>query len=181
MSCIEKEVAIVVGHTQDSKGACSPHGIPCEWDFNSVVASHLTDVADIYHYDTYKGGYTNMVKRLAAKINKKNYKIVIELHYNAASPTANGCETLYYFASKKGKEYAQLFTAQIVGDFRVTSRGIKALVNSNDRGFAAVYYTKAPTIMAEPFFGSNFNNASKFKGREKEYANSIREFIKKIK
>lgn len=33
--------------------------------------------------------------------------------------------------------------------------GLKALTNRKDRGFASVYYTKAPTILIEPFFGSN--------------------------
>ena len=96
-----KDIAKVIGHTVDSKGACSPFGVPCEWDFNSKVASYLTDIADIFTYSNYKSGYTTMVKMNADKINKGNYKLVIELHYNSAvDSSANGCKTLYYFKNK---------------------------------------------------------------------------------
>lgn len=173
-----KEIAIVIGHNNKSKGACSPFNIPCEWDFNNKVATYLTDIADIYYYDSYSSGYTTMIKRNAAKINKKNYKLVIELHYNAASPEANGCETLYYFNSKKGKELATKASELISSKFNVKNRGIRALVNSKDRGFAAVYYPKPPVILLEPFFGSNKNDSDKFRNREKEYADIIREIIK---
>lgn len=180
MSCINKDVAIVVGHTKQSKGACSPFGIPCEWDFNNKVCSYLSNVADIYCYNSYAKGYTGMVKENAALLNKKNYKLVIELHYNAASPLANGCEVLYYFASVKGKEYAVEASKMISEEFKVTNRGAKPLVKSSDRGFAAVYYPKAPAIIFEPFFGSNKEDSSKFIGKEKEYAVFIEKFINKI-
>lgn len=177
---MNKDVAIVVGHTMQSQGACSSFGIPCEWEFNKNVSKYLEDIADIYFYNSYARGYTSMVKENAKLLNKHNYKLVIELHYNAASPIANGCEVLYYFASKKGKEYATLASKMISEKFKVKNRGAKPLVKSSDRGFAAVYYTKAPTIMFEPFFGSNQEDSSKFKNKEKEYAVFIEKFINKI-
>lgn len=175
---MNKKVAIVVGHAQDSKGACGIDGIPCEWDYNSKVASFLTDIADVYFYDGYQKGYTTMVKKNAEKLNAKNYDLIIELHYNAASPSANGVETLYYFNSEKGKKAAVIFSAMVAVGFGIRNRGIRALVNSQDRGFAAVYYTKAPTILVEPFFGSSKEDVAKFKGQEKKYADLIRQFIK---
>lgn len=176
----KKRLAIVVGHTKASPGACSPHGIPCEWYFNSVVADLLKDIADVYHYDTYAYGYTTMVKKNAAIMNPKKYDAVFELHYNAASPLANGSEMLYYFASKKGKQYATIANQVIVNNFKVKDRGIKALVSSKDRGFAAVYYTSAPTVMFEPFFGSSAEDSLKFIGQEQKYADCIRVIYNKI-
>lgn len=180
------DVAIVIGHTKRQKGACSPFGIPCEWDFNKKVASYLEDIADIHYYNPYTIGYTRRVKELAKKLNKKNYKLIVELHYNAAgSSQANGTECLYYFKNRWTKELSQDFSKMFAEDFGTTIRGnngAKALVNLKDRGFAAVYYPKAPAILVEPIFGSNRSDVNKIKGREQVYANTLRKFlIKNIK
>lgn len=175
-----KDFAIVIGHTLDSKGACSPHGIPCEWDFNKGVAQHLTDIADVYNHKTYAKGYTSMVKETANELNKHNYKVVIFLHYNSAGETATGCEVLYYAKSVKGAQYAKEACAILCKDFNQRSRGAKGLSN-NDRGFGEVYYPKAVALLFEPFFGSNISDVNKFKNKEKEYSNSIRKFLLSVK
>lgn len=175
-----KNIAIVIGHTQRSKGACSTNNIPCEWDYNNKVANFLKDIADIYTYDAYSLGYTTMVKKNAEKLNKLNYKLVIELHYNAASPDANGCETLYYFKNKQGKYLAEQSSMLINSVFGVKNRGAKALINEKDRGFAAVFYPNATTILLEPFFGSNKSDSYKFRNKEKEYSEVIRKIIKLV-
>ena len=174
------DVAIVIGHTKQSKGACSPFGVPCEWDFNSKVSSYLTDIADIYVYDNYASGYTSMVKRNASKINKGKYKLVIELHYNAASPAANGCKALYYFKNDTGKMLAERFSDIVSKRMGVKNNGSSPLSSDKDRGFAAVYYPKFTTILVEPFFGSNEEDTLKFKGNEEKYSLAIREFIKTL-
>lgn len=156
------EFAIVVGHTKLRPGACSPYDIQCEWAFNKAVAEELKDVADIYYYDSYNLGYRKMVKRNADKMNKKDYKLILELHYNAASPSANGAEGVYYFRNKKTKELSQLFADLMHEKFGMKKRGPKALVSKNDRGFWAVYYPYAPTIILEPFFGSNKRDVERF-------------------
>lgn len=175
-----KEVAIVIGHTSRQKGACSPRGIPCEWDYNKKVAQYLEDIVDIYYYDKFSRGYTSRVKKNAKKLNAKNYKLVIEMHYNAASPAANGTECLYYFRNKRGKELSQIYSKMFCKKFGTKLRGnggAKALTNKGDRGFGAVYYPKATTILVEPFFGSSASDVAKVKGKEKEYADLLREFI----
>ena len=63
----------------------------------------------------------------------------------------------------------------------VKDRGITALVNANDRGFAAVYYPNPTTILLEPFFGSNNLDTSKFIGNEEKYSKSIRKIINLVK
>jgi N-acetylmuramoyl-L-alanine amidase len=175
---MSKKIAIVVGHTKAMKGACSPHGIACEWVYNSKVASYLKDIADIYYYDTYsKGGYTDMVKRNARKINAQNYNLVMELHYNDAAPEANGCETYYYFSNAIGKQLATTASEYISSAMGVKNRGIRALINKYDRGFAAVYYPTPTTLLLEPFFGSNEADCKKFMGKEKEYADVLRRIM----
>lgn len=169
-----KEVAIVVGHTKLRPGAKGY--LEAEFHYNKKVAELLKDVADIYYYDTYNFGYTSMVKRNAAKINKGDYKLVLELHYNAASPQANGCEVLYYFRNKDGKRLAQFLSKMISRRFKVKNRGAKSLVNKKDRGFAAVYYTNPTTLIVEPFFGSNKSDSAKFEDHV-DYARTLEMFI----
>jgi len=171
---MKKKYAIVVGHTKLRPGACSPYGIPCEWTFNKKVASYLTDIADIYYYDSYNGGYKSMVRRNANKMNKKDYDLVIELHYNAGVQIANGTECFYYVSNKKGKKKAEEFCKAYCKEFATKNRGAKAMYSKKQRGFWALYYPKATALLLEPFFGSNFKNVSVIKGKEEAYANVIR-------
>lgn len=162
-----------MGHTKLRKGACSPYEVPCEFDYNKKVASYLKDVADIYYYDSYNYGYKSMVKRNAAKLNKKDYDLVIELHYNAGVSIANGTECFYYVGNLKGKALAKKFCEAFCKEFGTKNRGAKAMVSKAQRGFWAVYYPKATTLLLEPFFGSNFKDVGSIKNKEAAYANLI--------
>lgn len=155
------KVAIVVGHTVGAdKGAFSPFLNKSEQPYNTELANALHALAPgMYDVYTHKlQSYYDRQKFMADVLNKKAYDLVIELHFNAASPAANGTECLYYFASVKGKKAAQTIAAGIAYCFDTTLRGDKgarALTNKNDRGYWALYLPKAPAIIYEPFFGSN--------------------------
>lgn len=174
-------IAFVVGHHENGKGAKSSHLGVSEWDFYKEVAYLLTSDVDIYFHNPLNRSYTSRIKETANKLNKRNYKLVIEAHFNAATPAANGVETLYYFESKIGKQYAQLFST-VVNQWtgiKMRNRGLKALTNKNDRGFASVFYPKAPAILIEPFFGSNKTDCELIEGAEK-MACIIDDFISRI-
>lgn len=174
-----KKFAIIIGHTSKQPGAASPHGIPPEYFFNNKVAQYLTDIADIYYYDSYSGGYISMVKRLFNHINKHDYKMTLELHYNAASPSAEGTEVLHYETSKGGAVHAKTLSKMISDNFGTRNRGAKPRSRSG-RGGYALYAGKPIALLLEPFFGSNKNDTLRFKGKEKEYAEVIREFLNKV-
>ena len=172
------KIAFVIGHHQNSKGALSKYFGLREWDFYNEVVESLGDVCIFYH-DENIGGYTSRIKNTASKINKYPFDLVIELHFNSAvHKSANGCETLYYYRSNKSRDYAKLFSDVVTADTGIKSRngGLKALTNRNDRGFASVYYTKAPTILIEPFFGSNKDDCKKIQSPE-NMARIIEKFI----
>lgn len=169
------KVAIVIGHHKKSKGAYSEYFKMYEWDFYNEVVENI-DCVEIFQHDYKIKSYTERIKATAKKLN--DFDIVIETHFNSAVPQANGCETLYYFNSKKGKMYAQLFSV-IVNDItgiKLRNNGLKALINKNDRGFASVYYPKPPTILIEPFFGSNEKDCLRI-GTINEMSNIIIEFL----
>jgi N-acetylmuramoyl-L-alanine amidase len=176
-----KKVAIVVGHTKLRPGA-KGIDIPAEYIYNSKVAEHLSDICDVYHYGSYNLGYKAMVKANANKMNKKNYDLVIELHYNAFSDEqANGCEVLYYHKNAYGKVLAAKLSEYISTPFSLKNRGVKALSSGKERGYWAVYYPEATALLVEPFFGTNQGDACKFKNNERLYSQKIRSFLTRYK
>jgi N-acetylmuramoyl-L-alanine amidase len=156
--------AIVIGHAKDSKGACSKW-LPSEFDYNSKVAEELVKLnpsITVYKHDSYSMGYYAMESRTANRINKNDHDLVLELHYNSASSLANGTEACYWFGSKKGKEYALKISEGLSYAFKTTNRGVRPLVNKNDRGYWFTYLMKPPAVLIEPFFGSNEFDSLKF-------------------
>lgn len=89
------------------------------------------------------------------KINSGNYDLVIELHLNAAPPSAKGTEVLY--KSSAGKNYAEKVQKQLASVF--ADRGIKLRDN-----LYILNGTKPPAILVETFFCTNKNDYKKAKG-----------------
>ena len=106
------------------------------------------------------------------------WHIILELHYNAATPAANGCEVFHYYTNKTGKKLAENLCSYLSTEFGVKNRGAKAMVNKSQRGFWALFYPKATALLLEPFFGSNKSDVNSFQGCEEDYANTIRKFLK---
>lgn len=179
-----KKVAIVVGHTEDSQGACSPHNISCEWEFMFGVATELCvmrELGDIYLYDTYKNGYGNMVAKHAKTINQKDYDLILELHYNAATPSAQGAEVLYHHKDTENWDEVtigkNLLAKMEALGFR--NRGVKHLT-AKDRGYAAVYLPKGNCLIFEPFFGSNEDDCERIREKYWEFIDAIEELIMEL-
>jgi N-acetylmuramoyl-L-alanine amidase len=176
-----KNIAIVVGHHENSKGAYSDYFCKNEWDFYNDVIKYLHNVK-IFHHDKNISGYITRIKDTAVRLDKENFDLVIELHFNSFfEPSANGCETLYYYANESAKNLAIQFTNLVNRrtGIKVRGTGAKALANRNDRGFASVYYPKAPVLLIEPFFGSNTDDC-KMIGCTKHLAEIINDFIESI-
>ena len=178
---MKTKIAFVVGHHEKYKGAFSKYLKYSEWDFYNEVIKSLGEVSFFYH-DKNIRSYTERIKNTASKINKYPFDLVIELHFNSVNDeSVSGCETLFYHSSTKGRKYAQLFSDTIseINWDKKRNNGLKPLYNSNDRGFASVYYTTAPTILIEPFFGSNKSDCEKIQSPD-NMAYLIGEFIKRV-
>lgn len=179
------KIAIVIGHHEKAKGALSKYFGMREFDFYKEVIKYIHYVGecfevDFFEHDSNISGYTTRIKETANKLNKKEYKLVISLHFNSFFETnENGVETLYYYNSKVGKHYSILFNNFMYNKTGITNRGVKALRNKKDRGFAMCYYPKAPTILIEPFFGSNENDCKKIQSPQ-NLGNLLNEFIYQI-
>lgn len=183
---MKSKIAFVIGHHKLSKGANSWFNLR-EYDFYKQTINELEKICnyefDVYEHDHNITGYTSRIKNTAKKLNKHNYGLVVELHFNSFfEDIANGCETLYFYRSVKGKEFASKFS-EIVNEstgIKLRNNGLKALSNKKDRGFASVYYPKAPAILIEPFFGSNLGDCNKIQNPH-NMAIILNKFVNSIK
>jgi len=153
-----------------------PPGKPADMDepFTLPAGSTVMDLATAIHRELAEklkfariwgtGVYAGQNTQRNHVLNDRD---VIELHFNSFfKPIAEGCETLYYVGSEKGYNYSRIFSRLVnqSSGIKLRGDGTKALSNTRDRGFASVYYTNAPTILIEPFFGSNEEDCKKIKG-----------------
>ncbi len=177
----EKRVCIIVGHSFDAQGSYNKT-VGSEFEYNSVIAEMLSDVADIFYYDNFDRGYTNTIKYVMSP-KTKDYDLIIELHFNSWKyNTANGAEGLYYAGNKQARKICLTFAELMHERFGSIVRGAKALDGPEDRGYACVAYQIPTTVMFEPFFcsGREVDNFDEPHEKE-EYESVIREIISQFK
>jgi N-acetylmuramoyl-L-alanine amidase len=180
-------IAICIGHSRqgDRSGAVSIGGVR-EWDYNRSVARHMLDhlqsngiAAKIYN-DYPRKGYTAAIDWLAGQLRADRASAAVELHFNAATPAANGHEWLHHPTSKRGRALANAFHVQFSADFpAIRARGVKP--TGGGRGSQFLAKTHCPAVILEPFFGSNLVDWRAFDGRQREigisYAKAILRWI----
>lgn len=183
-----KKVCIVIGHTpKGDQGAYSKSLGHSEFNYNFMVAEELSALSDddieysVFVHTTQP--YYTRQKIAAETINKTEYDLVLELHFNAAeSLNANGVECLHYYASKKGKDACEQISADIhsvYGSKIRGNKGARAILNKQDRGYWFLKLMKAPAVIVEPFFGSNPTESVLFKDTA-NYAKVLHNSITKI-
>ncbi len=156
------KIAIVVGHSEDSRGAINPRTNIAEYDFNRSLAQLIQDEINDIYSTTVK--YTSVIlyrnngyAKLPSEVNLTKADICISLHANAFNGGAEGCETLYYHSSEKGQLLAALVQGEVNAVIGNRNRGIKAK-HSEDRGGYLLNQTAMPCIITEPFFIDNDND-----------------------
>ena len=155
-----EKYAFIIGHTEKDKGAYSEHLKIQEWDiFKNFANAFLTDSGDIFTHNKDISSYTQRQTDTAQKTAQ--YKYSFELHFNAASPKAQGCEALYYYKNEEARMIAEKYCSLMVQEMGIKSRGAKAL-RDGDRGFGFVQKQKPTALILEPFFGSNIEDCKNF-------------------
>ena len=147
----KKLCALVIGHKKSSPGAVNERAGLTEFDFNEDLAIRIekkvkkTEVQRIYR---------RIYKELPDDINALEPDFVISLHCNAFNGKASGTEVLYYHKSENGKKMAEILVNHLVGHLKLPNRGAKPKT-VEDRGGPLLRSTKAPCLIAEPFFIDN--------------------------
>ena len=162
------KIGLCVGHSRlgDQGAYTSGEYILSEWDFNHDLVRRINQTlkrvygwnlgVDYAIYDQYPcRSYTGAINYIARKMECDGVTAAVELHFNAATPSANGHEWLHWHTSSGGKRLATALKDQMEGIYPdMKSRGLKPRV-SRQRGSAFLRKTKCTAVIAEPFFGSN--------------------------
>lgn len=157
-----KKIGIMVGHSDLHKGArmAKPYQYVQEYEYNTVLAAmvaarfNATKVVNKVFFRDMKGVIAAYNAAAAWKPD-----IMVELHFNAATTKkAHGCEVLHG-PSEDSRILAEKLHEWICAsapDLR--RRGAKP-VAERGRGWANVTALAVPTVIVEPFFGSNIDDA----------------------
>lgn len=173
-----KKIALVVGHSDRSRGACNKIGL-CEYDYNKELADLISSLlVTLGEYDPVVV-YRDTYRDLPNKINEIEPNLIISLHCNAFNTKASGTETLYHHRSSMGREFAKIVQASMVEILGLPDRGIKSKT-SEDRGGYLLRYTHAPCLILEPFFIDNDDDLQCGLGLKIELAEAIAGSIKKF-
>lgn len=101
--------------------------------------------------------------------NKWQAYVFVSIHCNSfGDPSANGTETLYYPGSKEGKRLANCLQNQMLGEFKLTNRGLK---ERSDLG--VLRQTSMPAALVEMAFISNHYEEQLLANQQQRWANAI--------
>lgn len=167
-----KRIGIIVGHEKKRPGAVLQFGPmkgTAEYAFNSVVARMVAkDIVDAGGKSSVHFRDTLGIRGAYLQADKLNCDFIIELHFNSsADERASGVETListsnpYSDVSKLEMRFAIAFADEIHaigGNIVGRKRGSNGVlqVRKEDRGGQNVHTLQnTPTVLIEPFFGSN--------------------------
>ena len=163
------KILLVPGHcTTGDVGVYSPFLQTFEQRYNRAVAKYLVQkyplTYDIYEHSIQ--GYNSRQTALATVANQKDYKYVVELHFNGFNGIAQGAEVLYFNTSKNGERLAKFLVSEIAWAYGLQNRGAKAVLKGG-RGYEFLRKMKAVAVIVEPFFGDekecmNFENVEKY-------------------
>lgn len=175
------KVALIIGHNQRSKGAYSSI-VGSEFDYwkriTEKIQAEIPELVDVYERKPQKY-YGQEMREVLQELNKHNYKYCLELHFNAGSPQAHGCECLIYHKNEQAKELASIFMARLQNVFASKIRGIIPVKTDDTRGGYGICHSKDTYILAEPFFGSNPDEALKF-SIESDVVDFFVKYIKEV-
>ena len=169
-------VALVVGHTENKKGATNKSFCLCEYDINNKLAKDIKKILGAKVEIVYR---LNGYKNLPSDINKLNPKFILSLHSNAFNTEARGSEILYYHKSVVSKKLALIFQKVVVNSLGLKDRGIKSRT-AEDRGGYLLKYTNAPCIIMEPYFIDNDEDFTSYLCKYEKYTEEISNTINNL-
>lgn len=176
---MNKQVILIVGHNNISRGAYSVPLSMTEFEYHSKVVELLTDLPNVkVLFRENKQSYSKEMADLINRLDINKYDLALELHFNSAIDTnIGGTETLVYYKNIKAKQYSQLYFDKIK-EYRPTQkiRGVKTVSTENERGAYGIVKSKGTYILLEAFFGSNKEDVISVE----DYANILRNFIKEV-
>jgi len=175
-----KLCALVIGHKKSSPGASNDKTGLNEFDFNEKLAILIEKKAQKTQIQRI---YRRTYQELPNDINVLDPHFVVSLHCNAYDGRASGTEVLYYHRSEVGKRIAEILQRRLHDVLGLRDREIREKT-TEDRGGYLLRYTKAPCVIAEPFFIDNDEDLAKarddLEGLAGAYASAIDEIAQVV-
>lgn len=166
----DMKLAVVVGHNSKSPGASAVSPISqSEFDFNNTVADSM--IAEASHYNLQvkrfnrvaSGSYSDEIADVYALVKQWGADVAVELHFNSLNSESTGTEVLHAANAAQSRSLASKLVGTISDVLGLKIRhgdGLKPCV-PNDRGYASLVALSVPTVLVEPFFGSNQSDCIK--------------------
>lgn len=174
----------MAGHSSKDGGAVTCLGGVSEHELAQMVIPGVKAALEGMGYEVEvtererSGGTTPVYSALAANATKAD--LAVELHFNSAdAASAQGAEWLYYGPSGRSRAVAEAMLAEWCRQAGFKSRGVLPVYGEQahagrytTRGWNAFLKSRMPFFMAEPFFGSNAQEAGRAEemARNGEYA-----------
>lgn len=148
-----KRVAVSLGHNPDAPGAEYPFAPWNEYTLVAPLFGYVINVLQMRGIGAYIVPTGSLSKKVAF-INEGTFDLAIELHLNADpdpdesdDPVTQGCETLHFEGSIRGRSYAKAIQESLTKNLPVSDRGVKARTN-----LAFLRDTHCPAVILEPAF-----------------------------
>jgi N-acetylmuramoyl-L-alanine amidase len=178
-----KKIAICVGHSRSGdKGAVNTDCVT-EWAFNKPLADRTAELLrdakhDVKVWSKYEGsGYSSAMSWIAEQVREYGADVAVELHFNSAGPNAEGHEFLHWHRSGRSARLSSCFHFSFKKFFPTRkARGPKAVSGIN-RGSAFLQRTHCPSVILEPYFGSNVDETAFYSARREELARAYADAI----
>lgn len=175
---------LVVGHNEKQKGEycdiLKEQEYSYWYDVCQKIKGQLPEIPVAVR--RYRASYQKEMQEIVNEINNATpeYDLVLELHFNAWKPDPNVCgaECLVYHESCS-HETAKRLLNELHSTFHIKNRGLKFIKSKNERGGYGIVKSKSPYILAEPFFGTNCDDAEKFADKDR-VAKFFADFIKTL-
>lgn len=170
-------LAIIVGHEAKAQGAVAVAPLSMsEYAYNTLVAEDMFVYAPqigieakIFFRDCL--GINGVGKAASTWSAGASRSRCIELHFNAATPSASGTETLYDTRESGNKVFAETVQKLMVDLFRSPDRKTKEV--DSGRGSSNLKAVTAIGCLVEPLFGTNKSDATKLLTMRTQYAQTL--------
>lgn len=153
-------VALIVGHDATAKGAYSPTLAMSEYDYWKSVAGYVNTALNLPFNPVAILRDKIGISGAYAQADRLKPALIVELHFNAStSKSAKGFEILYADGRIKALTAAKAMTAawktiHPTSTLRQAGTGLLP-VSPSERGGFNVHASYCPSVLIEPFFGSN--------------------------
>jgi len=149
---MSKKIFLNSGHGHPDPGAVGRNGTKeaeVAWSVGILVRKYLEAAG----YDVMLVQSNALTRDVIQPANRWGADLFLSIHCNSvASPQAHGTETFCHPRSTAGAKLARTVQNQLIGEFKLTDRGVKTSAS-----FGVLNQTNMPACLAELAFISNPN------------------------